>query len=99
MQYQPKVDDKITVKGLLHVKVTEVFSDDDLIFETKLGQRFDVDGFREESDGNHKPLEDEMSVQEIENLLERRGGRIYRPDPIGNGEFTIILSGRNGNLR
>ena len=93
MQYQPKVDDKITVKGLLHVTVAKVFSDDNPLFDTILGQRFDVDGFREDSEGNHKPLEDEMSVQEVENLLERRGGRIYRQDPIGNGEMTIVLSG------
>lgn len=96
-QYHPQENDKISVKGLLHVTVTKIHEEDD----KDKSCRFDVDGFRQDSEGNCKPLEDEMSTQEIEKLLKSRSGKIYR---LSHGEWTyndwtIVLSARNGILR
>lgn len=78
-KYNPQVDDKITIAQFLHVIVISSIDD----------RTITVDGFRQGTEGECKPFEDEMTTAEVERLLRRKGGRIYRQDE--NGEYAIVL--------
>jgi hypothetical protein len=92
--YRPQERDKITVDNFLHIIVSKVLTAEESnpIFADDTSLRFEVEGFRQATDGGCKPYSDEMSTKEVERLLTKKGGRVYREDE--NEEMTVVLSAR-----